>query len=54
VLLKHVPDWRWQMEREDCPWYPSLRLLRQSARRGWPDLGARAAAELRRLVEERA
>jgi ADP-heptose:LPS heptosyltransferase len=33
VLLKHVPDWRWLLERTDSPWYPTLRLFRQ------PNLG---------------
>ena len=28
VLLDRVPDWRWQLDREDTPWYPSLRLFR--------------------------
>ena len=28
VILDCVPDWRWQLEREDTPWYPSLRLFR--------------------------
>jgi tetratricopeptide (TPR) repeat protein len=29
VLLPFVPDWRWMMDREDSPWYPSARLFRQ-------------------------
>ncbi len=29
VLLPFVPDWRWLLEREDCPWYPTARLFRQ-------------------------
>jgi tetratricopeptide (TPR) repeat protein len=28
VLLPADPDWRWMLEREDSPWYPSARLLR--------------------------
>jgi tetratricopeptide (TPR) repeat protein len=35
VLLKHVPDWRWQMDRADTPWYPSMRLFRQPSRGDW-------------------
>ena len=27
VLLQQVADWRWLLEREDCPWYPSMRLI---------------------------
>jgi ADP-heptose:LPS heptosyltransferase len=35
VLLPFVADWRWLREREDSPWYPTLRLLRQPARGDW-------------------
>src|SRR5262249_7334717 len=29
VLLPFTPDWRWLLERQDSPWYPTLRLFRQ-------------------------
>jgi Flp pilus assembly protein TadD len=29
VLLPYNPDWRWMLEREDSPWYPTMRLFRQ-------------------------
>jgi ADP-heptose:LPS heptosyltransferase len=35
VLLPFVSDWRWLQAREDSPWYPSLRLLRQPKRSDW-------------------
>lgn len=35
VLLKHVPDWRWQLERPESPWFPSLHLLRQKTPGDW-------------------
>ena len=31
VLLARLPDWRWLLDREDSPWYPTLRLFRQDA-----------------------
>ena len=35
VALKHVPDWRWMLDREDSPWYPTLRLFRQTQPGDW-------------------
>ena len=35
LVLKHVPEWRWLMNREDSPWYPTMRLFRQSRRGDW-------------------
>ena len=46
VALKHVPDWRWFMERSDCPWYPSLRLFRQPAMGDWAGVFAAMRAAL--------
>jgi len=28
LIIDNVPDWRWQLNREDSPWYPSVRLFR--------------------------
>ena len=33
-----VPDWRWLLHREDCPWYPGMRLFRQSRSGRWDDV----------------
>ena len=35
VVLKQVPDWRWLLARSDSPWYPTLRLFRQTERGVW-------------------
>ena len=35
VLLPFVPDWRWMLDREDTPWYPTMRLFRQSQAKDW-------------------
>ncbi len=50
VLLNAVPDWRWMLEREDNPWYPSARLFRQRKPGEWTDVIERMAAELRAVV----
>jgi ADP-heptose:LPS heptosyltransferase len=35
MLLPFNPDWRWLLDREDSPWYPTLRLLRQEGIDDW-------------------
>jgi tetratricopeptide (TPR) repeat protein len=46
VPLPLAPDWRWLLRREDTPWYPTLRLFRQSVRGQWEDVFERLVAEL--------
>lgn len=49
VLLPHRPDWRWLVDREDSPWYPTARLFRQPRPGDWDPVleGVRVAlAEL--------
>ena len=36
VALPANPDWRWLLERADSPWYPTMRLFRQSSWGDWP------------------
>jgi len=36
VLLHTIADWRWLLDRNDSPWYPSLRLFRQKTLGDWP------------------
>ena len=50
VVLKQVPDWRWLLDREDSPWYPTLRLFRQPAPGAWHPVFERIAGELRQLA----
>ncbi len=47
IMLPVGPDWRWLLDREDSPWYPSARLFRQTTRGDWPGVIARVAAALR-------
>jgi hypothetical protein len=35
VLLPHVPDWRWLLERQDSPWYESIKIYRQPSSGDW-------------------
>jgi hypothetical protein len=41
-----VPEWRWLHDREDTPWYPSLRLFRQPRLDDWPAVFAAMAEAL--------
>lgn len=46
ILLPFVPDWRWLLDRDDTPWYPSARLYRQREPGNWRDVLACVAADL--------
>lgn len=35
VLLPFIPDWRWLLNRQDSPWYPSMKLFRQPRAGDW-------------------
>jgi hypothetical protein len=50
IMLPYAPDWRWLLSRDDTPWYPSLRLFRNSAPKRWDLLVPEVAAELQRFV----
>jgi tetratricopeptide (TPR) repeat protein len=48
VALGFSPEWRWMLDREDSPWYPTMRLFRQAKLGQWGDVFARMADELRK------
>jgi Tfp pilus assembly protein PilF len=47
ILLQHSPDFRWLLDRDDSPWYPSARLFRQNQSGDWDDVISRATTALR-------
>ena len=53
LLVPHVPEWRWLLDRDDTPWYPTMRLFRQSARGDWTELMDRVAAALAAFEPDR-
>jgi hypothetical protein len=53
LALSYAPEWRWLLEREDCPWYPSMRLFRQDRLGDWSDVFARIERELQRELSRR-
>src|SRR5262249_6496549 len=52
VLLPYVPDWRWLLDREDNPWYPTARLFRQRRFGDWPGVIRAVHEELLRSFDE--
>ena len=53
TLLPFVPDWRWLLDRDDSPWYPTMRLFRQPSPGDWTSVIARVNAELQKWVSEK-
>ena len=54
TLLPFMPAWRWLLERNDSPWYPTMRLFRQPSPGDWDSVVQRVAEELRRRCAEKA
>jgi hypothetical protein len=50
VALRQAPDWRWMLDRDDSPWYPTMRLFRQTRAGIWRDVFERMAAALGKLM----
>jgi tetratricopeptide (TPR) repeat protein len=46
VLLPYVPDWRWLLDRDDSPWYPSMELYRQTSIGNWNSALDRVKSDL--------
>ncbi|MEW6213595.1 MAG: tetratricopeptide repeat protein [Nitrospirota bacterium] len=50
TLIPFVPDWRWLLNRDDSPWYPTMRLFRQPAHGDWQSVIAKVKDELLNLM----
>jgi hypothetical protein len=53
VALPRVADWRWLLDRDDSPWYPSMHLFRQSREGEWSDVFDRIAAAVREMINRK-
>jgi tetratricopeptide (TPR) repeat protein len=49
VMLPHAADWRWMLDRDDSPWYPTARLFRQKSPGDWPGV----VSEMRKALDTR-
>ena len=50
ILLPYNPDWRWLLDRDDSPWYPSARLFRQQQIGNWAGVIDQVRSELLTLA----
>ncbi len=53
LMLPYTPDWRWQMNRSDTPWYPTMTLFRQHARGDWSAVRAKVSNALAEFIDNR-
>lgn len=53
VLLSYIPDWRWLLDRDSSPWYPTARLFRQNDTRMWDSVIMRVREAALKFVEGR-
>lgn len=50
ILLPFAPDWRWQLNRDDSPWYPTAQLFRQHKPGAWQDVLERVKTALQKEI----
>jgi Tfp pilus assembly protein PilF len=53
TAIPFAPDWRWFSDRDDSPWYPTMRLFRQKTWGDWDEVFNRMAAQLARMIAKR-
>ena len=50
ILLPFIPDWRWLLDRDDSPWYTSVKLYRQPTIGDWNSVFAKVGSDLAGVV----
>ncbi|MDM8535860.1 tetratricopeptide repeat-containing glycosyltransferase family protein [Desulfobacterales bacterium HSG17] len=53
TLLPFSPDWRWMIDRDDSPWYPTMRLFRQPAPGDWDSVFKNVKKYLMKYLEQK-
>jgi ADP-heptose:LPS heptosyltransferase len=51
-LIHFAPDWRWLLNRDDSPWYPEMRLFRQTKSNDWTTVFKRVKEALLQIVND--
>ena len=51
ILLPYLPDWRWLLDRDNSPWYPTARLFRQDQARSWDSVIPNVREALQKFVD---
>jgi hypothetical protein len=54
LMLHAAADWRWLLDRSDSPWYPTMRLFRQSSRGDWGSVVDQISPQLKETISRRA
>ena len=52
TLLPYTPDWRWMLNREDTPWYPSMKLFRRAHMNNWSNVFQQVSLELNQYISD--
>jgi ADP-heptose:LPS heptosyltransferase len=52
LALSLNPDWRWLLDRDDSPWYPTMRLFRQKRLNDWSNVIEEVVRDLKFLAQE--
>jgi hypothetical protein len=52
ILLPRMPNWRWMLDRTDCPWYPTARLFRQPQPRDWASVWQQVRPALAQAIDQ--
>jgi Flp pilus assembly protein TadD len=53
ILLPFDPDWRWQLDRADSPWYPTVKIFRQRKLGDWQEVMERVKKAILEILEEK-
>jgi tetratricopeptide (TPR) repeat protein len=53
LVIGHIPEWRWLLNREDSPWYPTMRIFRQNSAGPWDEVIERVHSALHTLARGR-